>query len=104
MTRIKKDYMMSEKNIEYINEVKEKNNLKYNSEALDLIIREHRANSDITTDIMIKLIGEKIAEQLKYELLGIKRACNSSDKNTQILIEVMNGFLIKSQLNLNGFI
>lgn len=100
MSKIEKHYRMSEANINYIEEVKEKNNLKYSCDALELIIREHRTNSDITTDIMIKLIGEKIAEQLKYELLGIKRACNSSDKNTQILIEVMNGFLIKSQLNM----
>lgn len=100
MNRINKHYMLSNSSIEYIEEVKEKNNLKYNSEALDLIIREHRTNSDITTEVMIKLIGEKIAEQLKTELLGIKRASNSSDKNTQILIEVMNGFLIKSQMNI----
>ena len=49
MARIRKEYKMTEKNVEYIEEVKEKNNLKYSSEALDLIIREHRQNSDITT-------------------------------------------------------
>ena len=49
MARIKKMFVISKKNLEYIEEVKEKNNLKYNSEALDLIIREHRQNSDITT-------------------------------------------------------
>ena len=100
MAREKKMFVFSKENLNYIEEVKEKNNLKYNSEALDLIIREHRTNSDMTTEVMIKLIGEKISEQLKYELLGIKKASNSSDKNTQILIEIMNGFLIKSQLNM----
>ena len=54
MARIRKEYKMTEKNVEYIEEVKEKNNLKYSSEALDLIIREHRQNSDITTEAMIK--------------------------------------------------
>ena len=42
MARIRKEYKMTEKNVEYIEEVKEKNNLKYSSEALDLIIREHK--------------------------------------------------------------
>ena len=69
--RIKKDYMLSQNSIEYIAEVKEKNYLKYNSEALELIIREHQNNSDMTTEVMIKLIGEKLAEQLKSELLGL---------------------------------
>lgn len=96
MSKIEKHYRLSETNIKYIEEVKEKNNLKYNSEALELIIREHKNNSDITTEVMIKLIGEKLAEQLKFELLGIKKASNEADKNTQILIELFNGLFVKS--------
>lgn len=96
MSKIEKHYRLSEKNIEYIEEVKEKNHLKYNSEALELIIREHRNNSDITTEVMINLIGEKLSEKLKAELLGIKKASNESDKNTQIIIELLNGLFVKS--------
>lgn len=96
MSKIEKHYRLSETNIKYIEEIKEKNNLKYNSEALELIIREHKNNSDITTEVMIKLIGEKLAEQLKFELLGIKKASNEADKNTQILIELFNGLFVKS--------
>ena len=94
--RERKIYMLSKKNVDYIEELKEKRDLKYNSEALDLIIREHRTNSDMTTEIMIKLIGEKLAEQLKVELLGIKKASNETDKNTQIIIELLNGLFVKS--------
>ena len=96
MSKMEKHYRLSEKNIEYIEEVKEKNHLKYNSEALELIIREHRNNSDITTEVMINLIGEKLSEKLKAELLGIKKASNESDKNTQIIIELLNGLFVKS--------
>ena len=66
MARIRKEYKMTEKNVEYIEEVKEKNNLKYSSEALDLIIREHRQNSDITTEAMIKIIAKEVSEQIKF--------------------------------------
>jgi hypothetical protein len=96
MSRSRKEYRLDEKYIEYIEEVKEKNHLKYNSEALELIIREHRNNSDITTEVMINLIGEKLSEKLKAELLGIKKASNESDKNTQIIIELLNGLFVKS--------
>ena len=44
MSKIKKMFVISESNLEYIEEVKEKNNLKNNSEALELIIREHKVN------------------------------------------------------------
>lgn len=94
--RERKIYMLSKKNVDYIEELKEKRDLKYNSEALDLIIREHRTNSDMTTEVMIKLIGERLAEQLKTELLGIKKASNETDKNTQIIIELLNGLFVKN--------
>lgn len=97
MARIKKMFVISKKNLEYIEEVKEKNNLKYNSEALDLIIREHRQNSDITTEAMIKLIAKEVSEQIKSDFKGIKKASNDIDRNTQILLEMINGFFVISE-------
>ena len=97
MARIKKMFVISKKNLEYIEEVKEKNNLKYSSEALDLIIREHRQNSDITTEAMIKLIAKEVSEQIKLDFKGIKKASNDTDRNTQILLEMINGFFVISE-------
>ena len=96
MARIRKEYKMTEKNMEYIEEVKEKNNLKYSSEALDLIIREHRQNSDITTEAMIKIIAKEVADQIKGDMKEIKNVSNDTDRNTQILIEMINGFFVIS--------
>ena len=97
MARIRKEYKMTEKNVEYIEEVKEKNNLKYSSEALDLIIREHRQNSDITTEAMIKIIAKEVSEQIKFEMKEIKNSSNNTDRNTQILLELINGFFVISE-------
>lgn len=96
MPRIRKEYKMTEKNVEYIEEVKEKNNLKYSSEALDLIIREHRQNSDITTEAIIKIIAKEVADQIKVDMKEIKNASNDTDRNTQILLEMINGFFVIS--------
>ena len=97
MARIRKEYKMTEKNVEYIEEVKEKNNLKYSSEALDLIIREHRQNSDITTEAMIKIIAKEVSEQIKFDMKEIKSSSNNTDRNTQILLELINGFFVISE-------
>ncbi|WP_291653120.1 hypothetical protein [Clostridium sp.] len=66
--RERKIYMLSKKNVDYIEEVKEKRDLKYNSEALDLIIKEHRRNSDMQLENIINLITENVLERLKDEL------------------------------------
>ena len=95
--RKEKHYWVTEKNIEYIEEVKEKNNLKYNSEALDLIIREHRQNSDITTEAMIKIIAKEVSEQIKFDIKGIKKSSNDTDRNIQILLELINGLFVISE-------
>lgn len=95
--RRKKDYMMSEENIEYITEIKEKQSLKYNSEALDLIIREHRKNGEAKTDLLIEIISNKVSEKLKEDIKNLKQGVNSSDKNSQILIELLNAIFFKQK-------
>ncbi|WP_242649902.1 relaxase MobL [Clostridium perfringens] len=67
MGRIRKDYMVSEKNLEYIEEVKEKNYFKYSSEALELIIREHRENEKMSIKMLREYLANEISEALKDE-------------------------------------
>ena len=57
---------------------------KYSSEALDLIIREHRQNSAITTEAMIKIIAKEVSEQIKFEMKEIKNSSNNTDRNTPV--------------------
>lgn len=96
MARKEKHYMMIEENINYIEEVKTENNLKYGSEALDLIIREHKKNSSMSTEAIIKIIGDRISENLQSEMIVMKNASNAADKNTQIVLELLNGFCLKN--------
>ena len=97
MSRIKKMFVISESNLEYIEEVKEKNNLKYNSEALELIIREHKVNSDITIEATVSLIAKEVAELIRPDIKGIKKSSNSTDRNSQVIIELLNGFCVVKQ-------
>ena len=97
MARIRKEYKMTEKNVEYIEEVKEKNNLKYSSEAVNWIMGEHRRDSGITTEAMIKIIAKEVSEQIKFDMKEIKKSSNDTDRNTQILLELINGFFVISE-------
>ncbi|MBY0756288.1 hypothetical protein K5V21_12605 [Clostridium sardiniense] len=98
MKRIRKDYMFSEENLKYIQTVKEEKNLKYPSEALDLIIREHRENTDFIYKGLAKFLAEEISNEFKNELKKIRLASNSTDKNTQIILEMLNGLFIKDDI------
>ena len=93
MARIRKEYKMTEKNLEYIEEVKEKNNLKYNSEALDLIIREHRQKFDITTEDMSKAISKEVSEKIKSDIEEIKKEIDSNNKMFLKIIKELFKFL-----------
>ncbi|MBU5228146.1 hypothetical protein KQI36_16055 [Clostridium senegalense] len=95
--RERKHYMLSPKAINYIEETKNKNHLKYNSEAIELIIREHERNCEITTDYLIKIISDKVSEKIKSDIIGIKQGVNSNDKNSQVLIELVNAIFFKQK-------
>lgn len=97
MARKKKDFMFSEKNLEYIEEVKEKNDFKYSSEALDLIIREHRENEKMSIKMLREYLANEISEALKDEFKMLMKVNKFTDKNTQVIIEMLNGMFIKEE-------
>ncbi|MEG0237836.1 hypothetical protein [Cetobacterium sp.] len=97
MARNKKMFVISDENLGYLKQVKESKNLKYDSEALELIIREHKENSDLTRDAVIEIISENIANKIDIKLSKILKASNHSDKNSQILIELLNGMFFKNE-------
>ncbi|EGS9999812.1 hypothetical protein I9Y31_002078 [Clostridium perfringens] len=97
MARKKKDFMFSEKNLEYIEEVKEKNDFKYSSEALDLIIREHRENEKMSIKMLREYLANEISEALKSEFKMLMKVNKFTDKNIQVLIEMLNGMFIKEE-------
>ncbi|BDU90646.1 hypothetical protein M3X99_09385 [Clostridium perfringens] len=97
MARKKKDFMFSEKNLEYIEEIKEKNDFKYSSEALDLIIREHRENEKMSIKMLREYLANEISEALKDEFKMLMKVNKFTDKNTQVIIEMLNGMFIKEE-------
>ena len=68
------------------------------NQAINLVLKEHKEKSDTTTELMIKIIANEVAKELKGELEKIIKGINSSDKNTQIVIEMLNGLFIKKNI------
>ena len=84
--------------LEYLSEIKKRNNLSSMNQAINLVLKEHKEKSATTIELMIKIIANEVAKELKGELTKIIRGINSSDKNTQIVIEMLNGLFIKKDI------
>lgn len=95
----RKNFYISVSTDEYIEEYKEKNNLPNRSKALENIILEHKTNSSLTSDYVYDVISKKLSQHIKQELNSMIHASKSADKNSQILIELMNAYIFNTTSN-----
>lgn len=97
--KIKRNFSIKKNTFDYLNDIQSENaNINSMSSAIDFIAMEHKSKSDTTTEQMIKIIANEVAKELKGELTKIIRGINSADKNTQIVMEMLNGLFIKSNV------
>lgn len=94
----RKHFTISNEANEYIKQVRSERKIRSESEALEHIVKEHKEKSDTTTEQMIKIIANEVAKDLKGELTKIIKGINSADRNTQIVMEMLNGLFIKSNV------
>ena len=98
MTREKKTYRVKSEDLEYIEKIKEERNLKYSSEALETIIREHKEDETLSIEERAKFLAKEIAAEISKELLSIRYSSREANKNSKITLELLNGIYIKKSL------
>ncbi len=94
MSREKRLISFSEENFKYLQEVQEKNDFKYLSEAVNLIIKDHEKNLNFTLEEKINIMAEIISEKTVGAMYKIAKGVNKNDRNLQIIIELINGLFI----------
>lgn len=90
----------------YIQTYKEEHNIRYTGDAIARICKEHEIskNQEWSLKYISEVVSQNLHEVLKKELTKIRLGTNAADKNSQILIELLNGiFFNKSELG-TGFI
>ena len=98
MSKISKHFTIDEKTIKYLKKVKEENSLSSLSLALELVVREHEKNSRVKVEDTAKFMAKEIGKVLKDDVTKFKVSSRETDKNVQVLIEMLNGFFIKSNV------
>lgn len=92
----RRNFYVSDSSNKYIEEYKVKNNLPNRSKALESIILEHKTNSNLTSDYVYDVIAQKLSQHIKSELNSMIYSSRASDRNSQVLIEMLNALIINT--------
>lgn len=88
----------SDEDIEYIDKIKKEYNCSSRNKAISLIIKEHKNKEANEIKNVPEYMAKIIAEELKGEfknIRSIKSATNSVNKDTQIILHLLNGIYYK---------
>ncbi|MEW5207635.1 hypothetical protein [Bacillus cereus] len=91
---------------QYIQDYMDENNITHPGDAISKICMEHQASksSEWSLNYISEIVSKNLHDVWKSELTKIRLGANSADRNTQILIELMNGYFFANDLDLESII
>ncbi|MED3612085.1 hypothetical protein [Bacillus wiedmannii] len=94
MSTIRRQVTMDQATEDYINDYMEEHGIRYTGEAMGRICKEHEAakNTEWSLNYVTEVVSKNLHDVLKSELTKIRLGANSADRNSQILIELLNGY------------
>ncbi len=94
MSTSRRQVTMDQETEDYINDYMEEHGIRYTGEAMGRICKEHEAakNTEWSLNYVTEVVSKNLHDVLKNELTKIRLGANSADRNTQILIELLNGY------------
>lgn len=93
MNKKTRQITLSEDTDNYLNEYMEEHGIRFPGEAMARICKEHeqRENAQWSVQYIAEAVAKKFKEVFAQELNRIRVGTNSADKNSQIIIELLNG-------------
>lgn len=87
---------LDEETMAYIEAYKEETGVSFNGQMVDQICREHQAMQaqDCSQEYLMRLMADRFQHMFAEEMKRLRLAANRNDKNTQVLLELMNGLLM----------
>lgn len=103
-----KRFYLSDRNIEYLQDVKESKELSDDSVAIRTIINEHRELKAHLFDLnyiinnlkveLIKDVSKFISSHVLEEIRRVRMGTNNTDRNSQVLIELLTSYMEQSNI------
>lgn len=78
--------------------VQQQYNFSYKNQAIEKIIEDHKNAESLQEkeESMIASVSEAVAKDMKKEVSRILLGVNNTDRNSQILIELINGMMVNT--------
>ncbi|MES9701074.1 hypothetical protein [Bacillus sp. JJ927] len=94
MSTIRRQVTMDQETEDYIKDYMEEHGIRYTGEAMGRICKEHEAakSTEWSLNYITEVVSNNLHDVLKSELTKIRLGANSADRNTQVLIELLNGY------------
>jgi signal transduction histidine kinase len=93
----RKNFYLEDPAIAYVRQFQKDNHLSSFTAALSQIIREHQHRNDIpAAEFFAREIAKQVAEELKTPLTRIRLGVNNADRNSDILLLLVNTLLAYS--------
>lgn len=90
----RKEFLLDESVIKYLQQVQEKNDLPSLAAALTKVIREHEHRNDVpATKVLVDALSKGVAEELKDTLTRIRLGTNNADRNSDVILLLLNTLL-----------
>ncbi|HDR7761563.1 hypothetical protein CN271_13390 [Bacillus cereus] len=104
--KIRMKLSLNENVHQYIQDYMDENNITHPGDAISKICMEHQASksSEWSLNYISEIVSKNLHDVLKSELTKIRLGANSADRNTQILIELLNGYFFANDLDLESII
>jgi hypothetical protein len=89
---------LSKESGDYVDEIQHKYNFSRRNHAIEKIIEDHKNLESLKEkeEKMIDSVSSKISSEVKKEVSRVLLGVNNTDRNTQVLIELMNGMMINN--------
>ncbi|MFS8355102.1 hypothetical protein ABHN12_28925 [Bacillus nitratireducens] len=106
MSTIRRQVTMDQETEDYIKDYMEEHGIRYTGEAMGRIFKEHEAakSTEWSLNYISEIVSKNLHDVLKSELTKIRLGANNADRNTQVLIELMNGYFFANDLDLESII
>ncbi|MFP3413383.1 hypothetical protein SB773_17550 [Bacillus sp. SIMBA_074] len=104
--KIRMKLSLSEDVHQYIQDYMDENNITHPGDAISKICMEHQASksTEWSLNYISEIVSKNLHDVLKSELTKIRLGANNADRNTQVLIELMNGYFFANDLDLESII
>lgn len=98
MSKSRYGFWFDEKEINYIKDYKNENKLASQNVALEKILEEHKFLKRKSREEELELLASSLCKKIMKEFKGTKLGINNIDRNTQIMIEMLNGYYLKQMV------